>query len=283
MLLFTWNLNQKPDALLLALLHLSAVNEPFIACLQELPPAMANTALARQNLHGLVDDGIRCLGVTPAASSHTHGRVALFCSPVFSSRAKNVAFDPRQRMAIISVEGAHVRPLLVIGYHGVSRHEAPEALQRGSIGTQVRGEVDKHWLQGELIMLGDFNANPFDAEVCGSRGLYAVRNRLEAQKKRASPLTPLGKRQQRLLYNPMWSLLPERAGSPEGTFVFDPETMLRWRIYDQILVSPGLAGQIQSPPEILPTVYGRSLLRDDGTPDGGALSDHLPVQLRINL
>jgi hypothetical protein len=281
MLLFTWNLKKNDVAFRLALAHLHNSGQAFIACLQELPSSVATTALARNAVHNLVGNAISCLGVTPAASPHKHGRVALLCSPGLSSTMTGVQRDPRQRMAIIPVRGTSIGQLLAIGYHGISRQDASSLEERGAIGAQIRGEINKHWLSGQLIMLGDFNANPFDAEVCGSGGLYAVRSKLEVMKTRASPLLPLGTKQ-RLLYNPMWPLLPERLGQPEGTIVFKPNTMLRWRLYDQILLSSGLVTYVQGLPQILSFISKKPLLKADGTPDKD-ISDHLPVQLCINI
>lgn len=128
-------------------------------------------------------------------------------------------------------------------------------------------------------MFGDFNANPFDGEVCGTAGLYAVRDRNETRQERASPLVGLGETQ-RPLYNPMWSLLPEGIGRPGGTCVYAPELMLRWRLYDQVLVSPDLIDALRGPPQILTKIGGERLLNANGNLDE-SVSDHLPVQICV--
>lgn len=276
MLLFTWNLHKKPTALRLALAHLLGSKTSFIGCLQELPPEMGTTVLARAVTKTLARDAIRCLGITEAAPPYKHGRVGLFCSPDLTPTAVDVAHDPRQRMAVIAVEGAAITPLSVVGYHGESRGVERD---RSRIGADARREIDRHCGRSSLVMLGDFNANPFDAEVCGSAGLFAVRDRGEARDEWASALVAIGQTQ-RPLYNPMWSLLPENAGRPAGTNVYDRAEMLHWRLYDQILVSPDLIDTIREPPEILPEVAGQWLLTDAGNIDK-TISDHLPAQLRI--
>ena len=278
MLLFTWNLDKNSTALPLALAHMQLSGESFIGCLQEMPPEAGTTALARDVTTALVGDAIRCLGVTEAAPPYKHGRVGLFCSPDLSSTAIDVEHDARQRMAVIVVQGAPVSPLSIVGYHGESRGSGGD---RGRIGADARREIDQRCARGSVVMLGDFNANPFDAEVCGSEGLFAVRDRSEARKEWASPLLAPGKRQ-RPLYNPMWSLLPEDAERPAGTHTFDRAHMLHWRLYDQILVSPDLIDTIREPPEILAEIAGQRLLTDAGNIDK-SISDHLPVQLRVTL
>lgn len=278
MLLFTWNLDKKPTAFRLALAHMQRSGYGFIGCLQEMPPEVGTTALARKATKELVGDAMRCLGVTEAAPPHKHGRVGLFCSPNLTPTASDVAHDPRQRMAVIAVQGARVSPLSVVGYHGESRGSGGD---RGRIGADARREIDKRCGRGSVVMLGDFNANPFDAEVCGSEGLFAVRDRGEARQDWASPLLAFGEHQ-RPLYNPMWSLLPENTGRPAGTHAHDRLLMLRWRFYDQILVSPDLIAMIREPPEILAEIAGQRLLNDGGNIDK-SISDHLPVQLRVTL
>jgi endonuclease/exonuclease/phosphatase family metal-dependent hydrolase len=277
-LLFTWNLNKNEEAFRLALAHLRSSGYSFIASFQELPPQVGTTVLAREVTKTLVGARVRCLGVTPSGRGSKHGRVGLFCSPNVGSTASDVWHDPRQRMAVVSVSGARVAPLLVIGYHGENRRDSPD---RGRIGVQAREAIDKHWRADPLVMLGDFNANPFDAEVCGSEGIFALRDREDARKKWASPLVVLGETQ-RPVFNPMWSLLPERSKRPKGSLQHDHMQMLRWRLYDQILVSPDLLDQIREMPEILPEIAGRGLLTADGNPDE-SISDHLPVQLRVTI
>jgi endonuclease/exonuclease/phosphatase family metal-dependent hydrolase len=280
LLLLTWNLAKNLVAFRLALAHLRQSGYGFIGCFQELPPEVGTTASARDVTKALVGDGIRCLGVTPAAPPFKHGRVGLFCSPGIAA-SSDAEHDARQRMAICSVTGARVDPLLVLGYHGESRRDAGSEVSRGRIGADARREIDKRWGRGALIMLGDFNANPFDPEVCGSEGMYAVRDRADARKERASPLVALGEKQ-RPLYNPMWSLLPESATRPAGTHIHDARVTLRWRLYDQILLSPDLINAIRDPPEILTEVAGQSLLSTQGSLDE-SISDHLPVQVRVTI
>jgi len=62
----------------------------------------------------------------------------------------------------------------------------------------------------------------------------------------------------------------------------DHKRSLRWRLYDQILLSPDLIDHIREPPEILTGIEGQRLLTDHGNPDE-KFSDHLPVQLRISI
>jgi endonuclease/exonuclease/phosphatase family metal-dependent hydrolase len=275
LLLLSWNLYENLVAFNLALEHLRRSGYGFIACFQELPSEVGTTDLARAVLMNLVGDSICCLGVTPAGSSYKHGRVGIFCSPHLRSTATDAEHDERQRMAIASVLGARMEPLLVIGYHGETD------ISRGRIGTYVRSEINERWRQGPLIMLGDFNANPFDPEVCGCEGIYAVRDRADARQERASPLVPLGEKQ-RPLYNPMWSLLPESRTRPAGTHVHDAGLTLRWRLYDQILMSPDLIDAIRGAPEILAEVAGQRLLNTNGNLDE-SISDHLPVQMRVTI
>lgn len=279
MLLFTWNIHRKSAAFPLALEYMRRCNESFIACLQELPPQAQTTAVARASTMRFVGDRVLCLGVTPAGSGSTHGRVGLFCSPTLRPEGGDVDHDDHQRMATIFVLGARVEPLLVIGYHGKDRLNYQN---RGTIGALSRQAVDQRWGQQPLIMLGDFNANPFDAEVCGSDGLFALRDRADARSVWASSLRPLGEKQ-RPLFNPMWSLLPEDERRPAGTlFADDHKEMLRWRLYDQILLSPDLIDKVEGSPTILTKIVERPLLNPNGSIDLD-VSDHLPVTLRVDI
>jgi hypothetical protein len=128
-------------------------------------------------------------------------------------------------------------------------------------------------------VLGDFNGNPFDPEVCGSDGIFALRDRADVERTWASSLGALEEKR-RPLFSPMWSLLPEGAARAPGTHVHNHAKALRWRLYDQILVSRDLIGDIRDRPEIVTEIGGESLVTKGGTP---RVSDHLPVQLRVTI
>ena len=89
-----------------------------------------------------------------------------------------------------------------------------------------------------IIILGDFNDEPFDAALADH--LMATRDRALAAKK------------SHLLYNPFWRLLgcpiPYRQTSQEmspysGSCYYRSGESARWRTFDQIIFSPSFLGK----------------------------------------
>jgi hypothetical protein len=78
----------------------------------------------------------------------------------------------------------------------------------------------------------------------------------------------------------MWHLLPDRYEGGLGTLFFhEPDSDLRWHCVDQIIVSDHIQNHVD-PPAILTKLGLQSLISDIGRPE---LSDHLPVQMTINI
>lgn len=171
----------------------------------------------------------------------------------------------------------------MIGIHAVDRVSLASEYGRGSWGVLARQALNEHWgAAASLVLMGDFNADPYDAEVASRAGLFAERDRARASVPRPSPTVGHGE-QLRPLYNPMWMLLPEARSGPGGTLDFDNvDRGIRWRLCDQILLSPDLSAQLVGPPTILDHLAGKTLLTRQGTPQS-RVSDHLPVELRLSL
>jgi exonuclease III len=276
LLFFTWNLSKSVRAFRLALDHLANLGGPFIASLQELPASANSTAKAEGQALALSAGRVRCLGV--ASSARSHGRVGLFSSPDCS--ASNFPSDSHNRLIMAPVRAPRCPGLQIVGLHSHDRLTFPKESERPMLAQTLRRHIDSFWdATCPLVIMGDFNADPYDPEVSARAGLYAVRDREETDGTRPSVLAD--NPAVRPLYNPMWQLLPEDRAQPGGTLYIDDESRgIRWRIYDQIVVSPNLIPKLHSPPAILSSVGGTNLLGKYRHPAKG-VSAHLPVQLSI--
>src|ERR1700730_10858368 len=133
------------------------------------------------------------------------------------------------------------------------------------------------------IVLGDFNANPFDSPVAGARGMNAVISRAIAQ---GDPRRMLNQSYP-YFYNPMWNLYgDEPLSSAPATYYYrgsDPHE-LYWHMLDQVLIRPSLLNRFDvSNLEIVTAVRGTELTGARGTPDRTRFSDHLPVIFGVDL
>jgi len=133
------------------------------------------------------------------------------------------------------------------------------------------------------IVLGDFNANPYEAPMASALGMNAVMSRTIAQ----GPARRLLNSSYPFFYNPMWNLYGDepRASAPATYFYrgSDP-TEMYWHMLDQVLIRPSLIERFQvGALEIITAIRGRELTRASGIPDRSRFSDHLPVVFGVDL
>jgi len=132
------------------------------------------------------------------------------------------------------------------------------------------------------IVLGDFNANPFESPVASALGMHAVSSRAIAQR---SPRRILDKSYS-YFYNPMWNLLGDARGTAPATYYYGGSDLneLYWHMLDQVLVRPSLLNRFDfATLDIVTTVRTTRLTRAGGTPDDTRFSDHLPVVFGVDL
>jgi endonuclease/exonuclease/phosphatase family metal-dependent hydrolase len=154
-------------------------------------------------------------------------------------------------------------------------------LQRVSTGQPFCGDPSTL-----VVVVGDFNDEPFDAALTDLRGLlsppYAARDRTAVLRRRRMDPAPV-------LYNAAWRLLGEQQSrceeieadweKPAGTYLLGDTGRGQWRTYDQVLVS---AGMLEGPRPVfddgsLLVHCPRELTTRHGAPASDMMSDHFPV------
>jgi len=133
------------------------------------------------------------------------------------------------------------------------------------------------------IVLGDFNANPFESPVASALGMNAVISRTIAQ---GDPRRMLDQSYP-YFYNPMWNLYcDEPLSSAPATYYYrgsDPHE-LYWHMLDQVLIRPSLLNRFDySTLDIVTAIRTTELTGARGTPDRTRFSDHLPVVFGVDL
>lgn len=144
--------------------------------------------------------------------------------------------------------------------------------------------LDSFWSGEPLVVLGDLQSNPFDREITHRTGLHALRKKDFPDGELNLPQTNVSVK---ALYNPMWPLLLDEAGGPKGTYHFRGATDLFWHCIDQIIVSLDLESYVGKP-EILTALQDATGERKDlvtprGLPNDRDYSDHLPVQMTVDI
>ncbi|MBP3819175.1 MAG: hypothetical protein J6H31_12835 [Butyrivibrio sp.] len=127
-----------------------------------------------------------------------------------------------------------------------------------------------------VVILGDFNENPYDRNLMGVNGLNGVP---VAKSIRKNPRIVAGISVD-TYYNPMWNFLGD-FNEPFGTYYYSTEAPF-WNIYDQVLISASLVNRFcKDKIKILTRISGISIQKEDCSPNKSQYSDHFPILFEI--
>jgi len=280
MIAFTWNLHKSIDALQLACEHLARLDACVVA-FQEVP-RFDPVGLARWSKGGLkvLEPPVPIPTVMPAAKVLLMSSEGITVDPAGAHHHYKPLLDKNRRLAGLTLIYDARVTFQILGVHGLDVRNDREPDFPGLL----RRVLDDFRGDRPLVVMGDFQYNPFDPVITGHRGLHALR---EKDGLRSELKLPQSTRKVRPFYNPMWPLLADRAAGAKGTYHFrNDKSGLFWHCIDQIIVSPDLKPFLEEP-EILTELKdaegaGHSLLTSKGLPDT-RYSDHLPVQMTIDL
>lgn len=150
-----------------------------------------------------------------------------------------------------------------------------------SIVAAVR-DVEAQLGHKRSIILGDFNANPFDPAVIGANGLHA----LGVRQVRGRTNRTFVSQEADFFYNPMWRLFGhgrDTGGATHHYAGYD-EVELIWHMLDQVVVRPEALDRFPEQELKIVTRIGTTNLWDaDEVPDTEIASDHLPIIFRWDL
>lgn len=145
-----------------------------------------------------------------------------------------------------------------------------------SLATELKF-VREHHRTNRLILMGDFNMNPFDRGMNLAAGLNAMMTKkcVEVGKRRY-----LGEEYE-FYYNPMWSFLGDMSDGPPGT-IYDTSRRgyYGWSMLDQVILSHSLLDTFEEV-QILTNAGQHSLIDKNGRPNSAFASDHLPLMLTL--
>ncbi len=135
---------------------------------------------------------------------------------------------------------------------------------------------DKHI--DKLILLGDFNMNPYDRGMNLAAGLNAMMTRSCAAKETRQHCG----RKYDFYYNPMWSLLGDNTKGPAGT-IYDTSNQgpYGWSMFDQVVLHHAVIPSFNQV-EILTEAGEYSFMDKNGRPDAKNASDHFPIVVEFS-
>lgn len=131
----------------------------------------------------------------------------------------------------------------------------------------------------KVIILGDFNLNPYEEAMIYFTGCNAVSSRNIARKISRKDRNEKGK-EYFYYYNPMWNFLGD-FNDNHGTYYYDKTSdhSRYWNTFDQFVVSPALIKDIDEI-EIVKSVGEFRLMNENGIPDP-KISDHYPLYFKL--
>lgn len=153
-----------------------------------------------------------------------------------------------------------------------------QVLECSGLIRAIEEEEGRHG-HSRTLLLGDFNMNPFEPGVVGSRGLHATMSRtIASEGGREVQGSYYG-----YFYNPMWGRFGDSTEGPPGTYYYRRAEHLCyfWNIFDQCLVRPDLLYAFDDSMLKVLTSDGSAPLvsAPKGIP---SVSDHLPILVEVN-
>ncbi|NEQ97015.1 MAG: hypothetical protein F6K30_09860 [Cyanothece sp. SIO2G6] len=129
----------------------------------------------------------------------------------------------------------------------------------------------------KLILLGDFNMNPYERVMNLATGLNSMMTRACVERKHRQHLGI----DYDLYYNPMWSLFGDRTDGPAGT-IYDTSNQgpYGWSMFDQVIVHHSVVELFHNV-QILTEAGVTSLMTRKGHPDKKKSSDHFPILVTL--
>lgn len=160
-------------------------------------------------------------------------------------------------------EGMHK----VVFVHLPSKRE-DEGGRRLAVLRKVREAIDP---SEKVLIMGDFNMNPFEKAMTSVLEMNAVSSAEIAQK---GMRTYVGEKYP-FFYNPMWNFLGDKR-KPLGTYYYsaNQEESLYWNVFDQIIVSVDLIKEVNIDKIKIIDSVENCLLSENGKPK---VSDHYPL------
>lgn len=260
---------------------------------RELPRFVADFALERSiDILFLIECAIPCQSLISAfkrgpeyypISSGERFKVLARFDPMFMQRqtlpVPNDRFDIWHLMLPLQDD------VLLSVVHGLDKRNNSPAKQELFLQQVVAtlSHFENKLGHNRSIVLGDFNANPFESPVASALGMNAVISRSIAQSKTRRMFN----QSYPYFYNPMWNMYGDgRGNSAPATYFYrgsDPHE-LYWHMLDQVLVRPSLLNRFDfSALDIVTAIRGTELTSARGIPDRTRFSDHLPVVFGVNL
>lgn len=168
----------------------------------------------------------------------------------------------------------------LVGVHlqdHISGCDEDRLITLSELANDVR-ELEKENKSSKTLVIGDFNASPFDKEMINKKALNAVLFRSIIEK---NEVTTFEKKKYKRFYNPMLLYLSEENHVYGSHYYSSGSNTLNWYTYDQFVVRKELIEKIKSY-NYCKYAGSINLMTRNDLPDKN-YSDHLPLFVEVEL
>ena len=201
------------------------------------------------------------------------------CDKVRMILRSNIAGHVRReqsRYAIYTVKFDDV-DYIIVGLHLQANNYSNSRVRMITI-RDLMNDLDSFKKESKIattIIIGDFNAGPFDDDLVGKDGFNAVlfKDIIEKNKQ-----VKFQNKYYRFLYNPIIEYLSETKKQYGSFYYSNGINSIYWYCYDQVLLSRNLRDSIKDL-EYCKIINGKSLLKNVAL--NSEISDHLPLFVEL--
>ena len=189
-----------------------------------------------------------------------------------------ISCEETQYYTIKILSLAYGKKQIIASVHLPSKMYADDEDRRIEISYLVKNiEVyEKLYNTKNTVIMGDFNANPFENCMMSVSGLHAASSPTVYANKKSRIVK---KREYNMFYNPMWNQFGDFTGAA-GTYFYAGSKAVEifWNIFDQVIIRPQIAHLfVKEGLKIVTQVNGKTLLNKNKI----IVSDHLPIEFII--
>ena len=171
------------------------------------------------------------------------------------------------------------RSAILVTIHGVDPINHDIDHRNGHAQTlfgQIK-HLSNHYQTQRLVVIGDFNVNPFDKCMTLPMAYNSLMTRECVKRaKRDYQFADYD-----FFYNPMWSLFGDLNDGPPGTYYYgSTRGMYGWNMLDQAMLHHSLADYLDSI-RIVSSTMNLNLADSRGHPNNKVYSDHFPILLTL--
>lgn len=202
------------------------------------------------------------------------------CEKILLLAKKNISIELKQeqnRYALYLVNTNNINYVLA-GIHLHDRRNVDTATRIAYIGRLVNDikNMERNNKCSNTIIIGDFNANPYDDELLQMNAFNAV---LFKEIIRKSETRKIDKISYRRFYNPILNFISENTQNYGSFYLTNGASTPIWHCLDQILLSKSLIDKLDNM-RYIKQIGSTSLIKTI-QPDK-TISDHLPLFAKIN-